>query len=171
MARRQLPANDTTTSAATTASADTTATPAQIAFNGCLCFEVTLTDTRNTIPGIPVTKRFMATRDVGFPELCERLVAAFPREDLRVRRKERDGKVVIKSNFEVAYHGQLCHHCDSYITPSTHSASSTSLVVFDTLGLRALLNAYEAGVENDSHVPTNVVKFNCTVRDNNCTIL
>ena len=123
-------------------------------------------------------KRFVAQREVEFPELCERLVATFP-GDLWVRRKERDGRMVIKPNFEVAYVGRICRLCStkslSVVHPNTYCTenSSQSLVVFDTLGLRAALQTDfkgKSGCEVDSDEVL-VVKITCTIRDSKCTIL
>ena len=119
-------------------------------------------------------KRFVAQREVEFPELCKRLVATFP-GDLRVRRKERDGKMVIKPNFEVAYVGHICRLCStqslSVAHPITYCTLSESLVVFDTLGLRAALQTdFKSGCEVDSDEVL-VVKITCTIRDSKCTIL
>ena len=146
--------------AAATTSSAATASPGPGDYNNCLCFEVTL----RRCDGTREMKRFMATRDVEFPELRERLVATFP-GDLRVRRKERGGEAVIKSNFEIAYVGRLCRLCNTYVMPSR------DLIVFDTFGLRAaLLNDYKSNSEADSDELL-VVKIICTVRDSKCTIL
>ena len=144
-----------------------TSTPTVITYKSCLCFEVSLWRCNGTC----VTKRFMAPRDIEFPELCERIVATFG-VDLRMRRKERGGKTVIKSDFEIAYKGQGCRHCDKWLTPST---LKSTLVLFDTLGLRAMLNEYDSRSDleksNMVHKPTNVHKISCTVSEGMCTIL
>ena len=142
----------------------------------CMCFEVYLKRCDGTwvtkSDGTYETKRFMAPRDIEFPDLCEKLAATFP-GDLRIRHKERSGKVIkpFKPNFEVAYRAQGCHHCDGNLTPST---LKSKLVLFDTLGLRAMLNAFESRSgwdDNSPHRPSNVHKIVCTVRDGMCTIL
>ena len=135
-------------------------TPTPITYISCLCFEVTLWRCNGTCE----TKRFMAPRDIEFPDLCEKLAATFP-GDLRMRRKKRGGNNVIKSNFEVAYHGRLCRLCNTYETPSLN------LVMFDTFSLRsALVNSYKFGcrVSPDELLVVGII---CTVRGGMCTIL
>ena len=134
----------------------------------CMCFEVYLKRCDGTwvtkSDGTYETKRFMAPRDIEFPDLCEKLAATFP-GDLRMRRKKRGGNNVIKSNFEVAYHGRQCRLCNTYETPSLN------LVVFDTFSLRsALVNGYKFGckVSPDELLVVGII---CTVRGGMCTIL
>ena len=148
--------------AAASALVAATATASQSAgdINYCLCFEVSL----KRWDGTAEMKRFVAQREVEFPELCERLVATFP-GDLRMSRKGRDGRMIIKPNFEVVYTGHLCRRCNTYET------ACKDLVVFDTFGLRAALhNDFKSGCQVDWDELL-VVKINCTVRDGLCTIL